>query len=103
MSQRIANLIFPIALILMMYFLMIRPQRKREKEIQEMRQSLANGDEILTVGGIYGKIVKVKEDIVTIEVGSDKTRMDISKWAVGSIIKSKNNKQEKEKKDNNKK
>lgn len=64
-----------------------------------MRESLSNGDEIITIGGIYGKIVKVKEDILTIEVGSDKTKLDITKWAVGSVINKKETKKGTEKND----
>lgn len=90
--EKFQPLIMPIILIAIMYFLMIRPQKKREKEIQEMRASLTVGDEILTIGGIYGKIIRLKEDIVTIEVSSSKTKLDITKWAVGSVIKSKGNK-----------
>ncbi len=55
-----------------------------------MRESLRVGDEIITIGGIYGKIVKLKDDMVTIEVGANKTKIDLTKWAIGSTI----NKQE---------
>ncbi len=103
MPQALQGLIMPIALILIMYFLMIRPQKKREKEIRNMRESLRVGDEILTIGGIHGKIIRLKEDILTIEVGSNKTRLDITKWAVGSVTKGKANKKVEDKKENDEK
>lgn len=101
--EKLQPLIMPIALIAIMYFLMIRPQKKREKEIRDMRDSLTVGDEILTIGGIYGKIIRLKEDLVTIEVGSNKTKLDITKWAVGSVTKSKGNKKTEDKKENDEK
>ncbi|HLR34199.1 MAG TPA: preprotein translocase subunit YajC [Tissierellales bacterium] len=103
MPQALQPFIMPIALIAMMYFLMIRPQKKKEKERSEMLGSLKVGDEILTIGGIYGKIVVLKEDMLTIEVGKGKTKLDISKWAIGSVTKSKANKQTEDKKENDEK
>ncbi|MBZ2173972.1 preprotein translocase subunit YajC [Schnuerera sp. xch1] len=81
----LGSLIIPIAFLAIFYFLAIRPQRKREKQIREMRGNLKVGDEVITIGGIHGKITKIKDEILTIEVGSDKTKMDITKWAVGSL------------------
>jgi len=100
MPAQLANLILPIGVIAIFYFLVIRPQRKREKEIQAMRESVKVGDEIVTIGGIYGKIIIVKEDMITLEVGSTKTRLDTTKWAVGSVVKESNNKNEKHNEDN---
>ena len=53
-----------------------------------MRDSLKVGDEVITIGGIYGKILISKEDVVTLEVGSTKTRLDMTKWSIGSVVKS---------------
>jgi len=64
-----------------------------------MRSSLRVGDEVITIGGIMGKIIKLKDDYVTLEIGSAKTKLDITRWAVGSVVKangSKSNKQEEE-------
>lgn len=77
---------FPIALLAIFYFLLIRPQQKKDKKVREMRSNLEVGDKISTIGGIIGKIVKIKEDMITIEVGSDKTKFEIMKWAVGNKI-----------------
>ncbi len=70
------------------YFLIIRPQQKRDKQVKEMRSNLKVGDQVVTIGGVYGKITKVKEDVLTIEVGADKLKLQIARWAVGNINKS---------------
>ena len=72
-------------LILAMYFLMIRPQKKRDKEQKMMRDALAVGDEIVTIGGIAGTVVSVREDSIIIETGSDRDKMKIMKWAIQTI------------------
>jgi preprotein translocase subunit YajC len=69
-----------------MYFLMIRPQKKREKEINEMRNSVKVGDDIITIGGICGRVVKTKEEDLTIQVGADKTKFEIKRWAVSKVV-----------------
>lgn len=97
LPQNLQALILPIAFLVIFYFLAIRPQQKKEKEVRNMREALRVGDEVITIGGIYGKIVKVKEDIITIEVGSNKTRFDITKWAVGSVVNRKEDKKESKK------
>ena len=60
-----------ILIFVVMYFFMIRPQRKQQKELQEFRSSLAKGDKVVTVGGIYGEIVEVEERTVIIRVDKD--------------------------------
>lgn len=77
-------------MIAIFYFALIRPQRKREKEVKDMRGSLAIGDEILTIGGIVGTIIQVKEDLVVIESSGMKTRLEVMKWGVSSVVKKKN-------------
>ena len=68
-----------------LYFFMIRPQKKQEKETNEMRNNLKVGDEITTIGGIIGKIVSIKEETVMIETGHDRTRIRILKTAVRNV------------------
>ena len=70
-----------------MYFLMSRPQKKKDKQIQDMRKALTVGDEIITIGGICGKIVKTKEDSFIIQVGADKVKFEMMRWAVSSVTK----------------
>jgi preprotein translocase subunit YajC len=76
--------------IALLYFLMIRPQQKREKKIREMRANLQVGDTVTTIGGLYGKIMKVKDDRITIEVGADKVKLQIARWAIGNVDKENN-------------
>ena len=76
----------PIILIfVVMYFLMIRPQKKQEKEAQEMRDSLAVGDEITTIGGIIGEIVSIKDETVVIETTKAGTKIRFLKSAIRSV------------------
>ena len=76
-----------LLLIPIFYFLMYRPQKKQEKETAAMRNSLMIGDEIVTIGGIIGKVVKVKDDYVVIETGADKARLKMRKTAIASVEK----------------
>ncbi|MBQ8848920.1 MAG: preprotein translocase subunit YajC [Clostridia bacterium] len=81
-----AGPILIMAVILVaMYFLMIRPQKKQEKETNDMRNNLKVGDEITTIGGIIGKIVSIKEETVMIETGHDRTKIRILKSAVRNV------------------
>ena len=75
-----------ILLFVVFYFLLIRPEKKRKKEIDSMRSGLKRGDTITTIGGIVGKITNIKEDedLITIETGSDKVKIRIARWAVGT-------------------
>lgn len=81
-----AGIIMMVVLIALMYFMMIRPQKKRQKEEQEMRSSLEIGDEIITIGGIVGKVVTIREQDLVIETGADKTKMRIQRWAVNTNV-----------------
>ena len=76
-----------IVLIVGMYFILIRPQKKKEKETREMLNSLVVGDEIVTIGGVIGKVVKVKENKVVIETGSDRVKLEFERGAVGRVTK----------------
>ena len=68
----------------MLYFFMIRPENKRKKEAENLRNSLAVGDEITTIGGMTGTICAVKENTVVFETGADRVRIEITKWAVST-------------------
>ena len=72
-------------LVLVFYFFMIRPQKRQENEVRNMRDNLVVGDEITTIGGIIGKIVSIKEETCMIETGKDKVRMRILKSAVRCV------------------
>ncbi len=79
------NLMPLLVLIIAMYFLMIRPQKKKDKQIQEMRNGLQVGDEIVTIGGICGKVVKTKDETIVIQVGADKVKFEMMRWSVSSV------------------
>ncbi len=79
----IASYILPFAVVIIVfYFMLIRPENKRKKSTQQMLSELAPGDEVTTRGGIVGKIVSIKDDKVVIESGSDRSKIQILKWAI---------------------
>ena len=78
-------IIMIVLMFAIMYFLMIRPENKRKKKAQEMRDSLKKGDVITSIGGIVGKIVQVNKDTIIIETSEDRVRMELTKWAVSSV------------------
>ena len=80
------------------YFFMIRPQKKQEAETKKMRDSLAVGDEITTVGGLMGRVCNIRDDTITFETGADRTRIKVARWAVRSIDKKFGAEQQEEKK-----
>ena len=96
MPEMLPQIIMIVALFAIMYFMLIRPQKKKDDEIRKMRDSLKVGDEILTIGGIYGKIVRIKDDRLTIQVGSDRTKIDVAKWAINNLEKGTESKGSKE-------
>ncbi len=83
--EKLAGL-YPIFMLVLlfglMYFMIIRPQRKKQKEEQKMRDSLQVGDEIVTIGGIYGRVISLKEDTIVIESKSDHSKITIARWAL---------------------
>ena len=74
-----------ILIFVVFYFLLIRPQKKKDKKVKEMLAALKNGDRVCTIGGIYGTIVRIKDDVLTIEVGEQKTQMVFARWAVRNV------------------
>jgi preprotein translocase subunit YajC len=84
-GQGSSSLIFMVAMFAIFYFMLIRPQRKKDKQVRDMRASLKRGDEIITIGGLHGKIVKIADDHIIIEMEHAKQRIKIQKWAVHSV------------------
>ena len=70
MPANIQGLILPIAFLVIFYFLVIRPQQKREKQVREMREALRVGDKIITIGGIHGKITELQDTTATLELAT---------------------------------
>ena len=84
--MQFSGLIIPLGFLAIFYFLIIKPQKTKEKKIKTMRDNLKVGDEIVTIGGIFGRVAKVRDDILTIEVGADKTKLTMAKWSVGNLV-----------------
>ena len=75
-----------ILLMIALFAVMIIPQRKREKKIKDMLANLKPGDRVRTIGGIYGRISEVRDDVVTIEVGAERTQLLIARWAIKGVV-----------------
>ena len=78
------TIIMIVVMLGVMYFLMIRPENKRKKEAEQMRNEMKVGDEITTIGGITGKVVQVKDNKFVIETGADQVRIEFTKWALST-------------------
>ena len=78
-------IIYLVLIVAFFYFFMIRPQKKQEKQTNDMRNSLEVGDEVTTIGGIIGRVTHIKEDVVTIETGADRNKIRFKKSAIASI------------------
>ncbi len=74
-----------LIMVVLMYFLMIRPERKRKKKEKAMLDALKRGDRICTIGGIYGTIMDIKDDTITLAVGRDNLSMVVARWAIRSV------------------
>ena len=81
------QIIILIAFVGLMYFLLIRPQKKKEKEVKQMRNTLSVGDEVITIGGICGKIVKTKDQTLILQVGADRVKFEVMRWSISSVTK----------------
>ena len=84
MDQTTYTILMLVLLFGMMYFLMIRPESKRKKKMQEMRDSLKKGDTITTIGGIVGKIVRINKDTIVFETSEGRVRLEVAKWAIST-------------------
>ena len=73
-----------VMMLAIMYFVMIRPENKRKKEAEEMRAAVKKGDKVVTIGGIVGIVVDVKENKFVMETGADQVRIEFEKWALSS-------------------
>ncbi|MBK1468393.1 preprotein translocase subunit YajC [Parvimonas parva] len=86
MDQLTMQLVMIGGFMAIAYFLMIKPQKKRQKAMMDMRESLKKGDDVVTIGGIKGTVVKVTDTDVVIETSSDRTKMEFVKSAIHSIV-----------------
>ena len=79
-----SSIIMLVAMLAIFYFMLIRPENKRKKEAEQMRNSVKTGDKIVTIGGIVGTVVNVKDSKIVIETGADQVRIELEKWAISS-------------------
>lgn len=79
-----SSIIMLVAMLAIFYFMLIRPENKRKKEAEQMRNSVKTGDKIVTIGGITGTVVNVKDSRIVLETGADQVRIELEKWAISS-------------------
>ena len=85
MTQMLMSLGWIVLTFALFYFVLIRPQKKREKEEKAMLNALKIGDNVITIGGITGKIVSIKDDMLVIETGADRVKLNFQRWAIRSV------------------
>ena len=81
------TLIYCLVLVVVFYFLIIRPDRKRKKQQKEMRDNIAVGDDVTTIGGLVGKVVDVRSNYIIFETSDDRVRIQVAKWGISSVGK----------------
>jgi len=81
-SMILSLLITVVPFVLIFYFMILRPQKKKEKEAKQLRDNLQIGDEVTTIGGITGIVVRKTEDTVVIETGGDRSKIRVKLWAI---------------------
>ena len=84
-QQIIMGLVMWVLVFGVFYLLLIRPQKKKDKQLKEMRSNLNVGDKVTTIGGIIANVAKVEENAVILEIGPNRTKVPFEKWAIGSV------------------
>ena len=84
-AELIPTLVMVVGMIAIFYFMLIRPQKKKDKAVKDMLAALKPGDRICTIGGIYGTIASIKDDTITLYVGAQKFQMVVARWAIRSV------------------
>ena len=77
-------IILLVAMLVAFYFFLIRPENKKKKQLEAMRKAVKVGDNITTIGGIIGDVCHIKDDVVVIEVGADRVRIEFNTWAIST-------------------
>ena len=78
------GIIMIVLLFAVFYFFLIRPENKKKKQLQQMRSTLKVGDQITTIGGMVGKVVSIKDEMITFETGEDRVRIQVMRWAISA-------------------
>ena len=84
-QQMIMGIVMWVAVFAVFYFLLIKPQKKKDKQLKEMRENLKVGDKVTTIGGIIANVAKGEEDCVILELGPNRTKVTFEKWAIGTV------------------
>ena len=84
-QQMIMGLVMWVLVFGVFYLLLIRPQKKKDKQLKSMRENLNVGDKVITIGGIIANVAKVEENAVILEIGPNRTKVPFEKWAIGSV------------------
>ena len=84
-QQMIMGLLMWVLVFGVFYLLLIRPQKKKDKQLKEMRSNLNVGDKVTTIGGIIANVAKVEENAVILEIGPNRTKVPFEKWAIGNV------------------
>ncbi len=85
MISLIVSFLPMVLIVVVFYFLMIRPQRKKDKKVKEMLGNLKVGDRVTTIGGIHGTIMGIKDETVTLGIGAEKTKLVFARWAIRNV------------------
>lgn len=85
MPQALVGILMWVVFFAIFYFLLIRPQKKKDKQLKDMRNNLNVGDKVITIGGIVANVAKVEDDVVILEIGPSRTKVPFEKWAIGSV------------------
>lgn len=85
-SGMTSSLIMIVAMFALMYFLLIRPEKKRKQQAESMRNALKKGDSVVTIGGVMGKVVSVTDTSFVIETSEDRVRVEFAKWALNNNV-----------------
>ena len=80
------SIIMIVLMFALLYFMLIRPEKKRKQQAQQMRDGLKKGDTITTIGGIIGKVVSIDKDTFVIETSEDRVRVQFAKWALSTVV-----------------
>lgn len=86
MGGTYGTLLYVVVFFLIFYFMLIRPQQKKNKELKSMRDNIVAGDEIVTIGGVVGQVVSVMDEDVVLRVRPGGSELTFKKWAIGSIV-----------------
>ncbi|MDD3335008.1 MAG: preprotein translocase subunit YajC [Eubacteriales bacterium] len=85
-TTELLGMLIPLVLMFVVfYFLLIRPQRKKDKKVKDMLAALKVGDRICTIGGIYGTIVSIKDETIELSVGKDNVKLIFARWAIRNV------------------